>query len=264
MQTREMTLEQFIAHKKAVSLAIWAQLREQKKEAYDLHERIKFNWPTLTPAEVSLVVKAYHQRRLDMAKKRKPVPENDTTQGKRPSSPKRPPQYHIRCELGERLYTETFTERGEAKLFLDLIIKPKDNPVKWMSETLLTTKGGVLKISCEELEELMETEEKDTAVRLPENIASQVEAFLRGKWAIKVDDTKTKPPQRVVSRKRAVADNGAADVSLHELCEKNKWNARRVRSAMRDANWSKPAGGSWRWAKSEASAVEKKLKELME
>lgn len=233
---------------KAMILDLWRELRECRGLDADVYSRIRWNWPSLSDDEVAEVWAAY-QRRMDMKK-------TIELKLQRPSSPSKTPKHHVRCELGHRLYTEVFESTRAARTFIDALLK--DEPIKWESNTEITAKGGVLRVECEELEQIMEFDASSGEWRMPENMQQQLRAFLRGHWENKSKDIAlSSPPKVVVKPPRAI--NG---VTLGALCEKHKWNPRNVRAALRKAKWDKPSGG-WTWPEKEAKTVEKKLEGLM-
>jgi len=229
-------------------LDLWRGLRErQGDKAVDIKKRIMWNWPSISSDEAASVLDAY-QRRMKM---------------KRPSSPKNLPKHHIRCEYGPRKYTEVFESTNAAKRFLDVLLNNEPEP-KWVTEDAFTSKGGELKVQCAELEDIW-TYEGKKKWEMPDNMAQQLRAFLRGKWdnkssvtvkaaAIKHKDT---PPRGEVKHREI---NGMT--TLASLCDKNGWEPRVVRAAMRKAGWDKPEAG-WLWPTKEAAGVEKKIGGLL-
>ena len=235
---------------KAGILLRWRKHREERKLPADVKAQCKFNWPSISPAEIKAVIEAL-QRREAMAK-------ND----ERPSAPSKLAKHVFKCTLGDRLYVESFTQDKSAKAFLELMVG-KEKP-KWKTDKSFTTHDGTCEIFSEHLEELFEM--RSGGVTLAEPIPSQVEAFLRGKWKVKEPEgkvskvkTKNAPATKAVKAKDVKGIDGT---TLDQFCKLNKWEPRRVRQAMRKAKWVKPAGG-WSWALKDAPDIEKKLKVLM-
>lgn len=216
---------------KAAILHRWLTHRQVRGLDGDVWDQISFNWPGMGRDEKREVLAAYIQRRDTM----------------HPSSPKRLPKYVIKVELGPRLLSESFTDAAAARKFIDMVID--DEVIRWKNDTTLAVKGGILVLQCEELEELMELETSD--IKLPEPLPRRVEAFLRGKWPIV---EKAAPASAPATK----AVSGV--VTLKQLCEREKWDARDVRVAMRKAKWEKPKSGEWSWP---TGTIEAKLKTLM-
>lgn len=233
----------------------WVHRLERGLDA-DVSAQCKFNWPSLSYAEIEEVVKAY-QRRNEMAKNEE-----------RPSAPKKLAKHVIKCVLGPRLYIENFTNDKSARAFLELVVG-KEKP-KWKTDTMFTTHDDNCEISTAHLEELWEM--PSPGITLAEPIPSTVKNFFGGQWKgmPKVDvGEKTREKIKETSKARttrekrvAVGSNGEDLVTLDHLCKQNKWEPRRVRAAMRGASWEKPGSG-WAWPATDAGKIEKALSKLM-
>lgn len=212
---------------------------------------IKFNWPSLSEAETSEVL-TYYQRRTKM----------------------KVAKHVIKCALGPRRLTEKFDDTKTAKAFLDFILGKEK--VTWKSSKELTAKEDALIITCEELEDIMECEEKG---EISKEQQRQGEAFMRGKWpegpgtsnsGVPHDSAK-KTPVRAPRRSEAAVKTTTSStkrpakdgmVTLDVICTKLKLEPRKVRAAMRKAGWEKPEGG-WRWATKAVPGIEKQIQQLV-
>lgn len=237
-------------------IARWKIERDRRGIPANLMKQIKFNWPSLVVSEMMAVHKAATRRLEEMAKK--------------PSSPKTLPKHVIDCHYGNRHYMESFVEKGEAAMFVQLILEGGE-PIKWTADTKITARGGTLEVESDTLEELMEAKKKEPVT---DEIAKRIRDFLRGKWGkdnVLPDGTVVNPVGKVSTKddkpekkkrtgkappKREVP---AGFVTLAELCDEHKWEPSRVRAALRKAEWEKPDGG-WQWKK---GTIEKKLVALM-
>lgn len=157
------------------------------------------------------------------------------------------PQFEVHCKLGPRQYTEKFSSKEMAAAFAKAVVNGE--ALRWDSPEEATAKGGVLIVKSKGLEDLIDMK----CAALPEEKQKSVTAFLRGKW----------PEKKAVKRqqsKKTASKPGL--ITLAELCTKNKWTPRAARVQLRAMKAKKPGGG-WAWPSSEASKVEKKLKEKL-
>lgn len=244
---------------KAMILDLWRKSRERQGQPAEIWDRIGWNWPSTTNAERIDIMEAYNQRRIDM---------KDSKDA--PSSPKRPPKHVINCYLGERRYIESFGSTRAAKAFLDEIVTvarqhgDEKDDLKWKSAETATLKKGVLEIASPELEEIVEFDASGDDWKISQEMKNQIHAFMYGKWPErKVDDAPA--PVATGQRAQPVVGEGGKSVgttSLAAICQKNGWDAREARVAMRKAKWEKPAG-SWAWDAKQVPQIERELAKIL-
>lgn len=184
------------------------------------------------------------------------------------SSPNKTPKHVVRCELGHRLYIEMFASTPSAHAFVDTMLD--NGGYKWHDNKMLVAKGGVLKISCEEMEDIVEYKPKtESEHALPENMARQIDAFLKGHWTKHVKE-EDEPAARTISAQKKPKPRSATSpraeraglVTIQDICSRNSWDPKRVRAIMRNAKWESPTSG-WAWPKDVATQKEKELKKLI-
>jgi len=171
-----------------------------------------------------------------------------------PSPPKRPAKYSVMCELGHRLYSDNFMEKGDAAAFVQAVLQ--NEPLRWESPEEATAKGGVLVIKADDLEDLVEME------RVPSLSSEQlraVKAFLSGHWP---PNDKVPGSATSTNAKKAVMKKPGL-VTLADMCTRNKWTPRVARMKLRKAKVKRPKDAGWAWPSNEAAKIEKQLKELI-
>lgn len=241
---------------KASILWRWKESRRERGLLADVDHQMTFNWPSLSSDERTAVMKAY--------KRREQVAKNT----ERPSAPSRLAKHTIFCELGHRRYVEAFTDTGTARAFIDLVLHGEK--IKWKSQTTITAKEGLLIITSEMLEDIMEAKPSG---ELPDPITNSVKAFLTGKWPkpgvrASVEGEEGHEENKGPHRRDAAKANKPKPprelppgmITLAELCEEKSWDPHKARVLMRKASWKKPAEG-WMWKKGAAELT--KLAELM-
>lgn len=159
----------------------------------------------------------------------------------------------IEVELGWRQYLEKFDSLAGARLFISEVLRGEK--FKWVSETKIAAKDGVLTIEGEDLEEVMKLKPTGT---LQKHQRDQIEHFLTGHWP----KSKVVPGYyQAATPSSSRAPSSTTDlIPLAVICQRHGWKPSRARAMLRKAGEGR--GGRWAWDEREALEIEKKLGKL--
>lgn len=187
-----------------------------------------------------------------------------------PSSPSRPPKYHISFSHGEKLLQSVgFGALYSARIYIATAIGK--NEIKWRGDDSFFVEDIGLTVKGDGLEDIMEHELSKTeeAWELPDPYLGDATAIATGERR-KVrrtaldsegedvkEKTKTKEPKEPKASKkpRASADGLT---TLSEICAAIGIEPRDARAILRKSNTAKPDAG-WAWSAKEATSIKQLL-----
>lgn len=187
-----------------------------------------------------------------------------------PSSPKRPPNYHLCCRKDGRLFTIAFFGTYAAKHALNALLEGRT--FKWKNDDEIICDDG-MSIKDSRLEELIEYDmkgaEKDWV--LDDTTGNSIKRFIAGgsfareskeeqvATGEKTKATKTKPEKKEREKKERIPRASKEGlVTVGDIAERLKMDAREARGILRTLKVEKPDAG-WAWPDKEADAIAERI-----
>lgn len=179
----------------------------------------------------------------------------------------------------DRLIYQYFATAYAAKHFVNLMIA--DRPFKWMkSDTIeIETEQSTLRVrgttiaGVNALEDALEHEftDEEEDFTFPNDLGRMYRAFSKGRPTVglneeqvdkdgSIDDRTQAKPAKEPKAPKEPRPSKEGLVTVQQIAEDNKWDAKHVRAALRKAKIEKPAVG-WAFPPSEVKAITKLIKD---